>query len=86
MRQEGEDAGGALEGGRIGIDGAAAIARVRSGAPEAYAERVRAHTGIALGAAVVLGAGADAEDVVQAAFFKAYQPLGRFREGSAFRP
>ncbi len=77
---------GTLEGGRIGIDDAAAIARVRSGEPEAYAELVRAHTGIALRAAVALGAGADAEDVVQAAFFKAYQSLGRFREGSAFRP
>ncbi len=62
------------------------IARVRSGEPEAYAEPVRAHTGIALRAAVALGAGAEAEDVVQAAFFKAYQSLGRFREGSAFRP
>ncbi|MGW0552381.1 RNA polymerase sigma factor [Streptomyces altiplanensis] len=77
---------GTPEGGRIGIDDAAAIARVRSGEPEAYAELVRAHTGIALRAAVALGAGADAEDVVQAAFFKAYQSLGRFREGPAFRP
>ncbi|OEJ29436.1 siderophore-interacting protein [Streptomyces agglomeratus] len=77
---------GTLEGGRIGIDDAAAIARVRSGEPEAYAELVRAHTGIALRAAVALGAGADAEDVVQAAFFKAYQSLGSFRDGSAFRP
>ncbi|MGW0316145.1 RNA polymerase sigma factor [Streptomyces flavidovirens] len=77
---------GTLEGDRIGIDDAAVIARVRSGEPEAYAELVRAYTGIALRAAVALGAGAEAEDVVQAAFFKAYQSLGRFREGSAFRP
>ncbi|MFJ3984562.1 RNA polymerase sigma factor [Streptomyces fungicidicus] len=62
------------------------IARVRAGEPEAYAELVRAHTGIALRAAAALGAGADAEDVVQQAFVKAYCALGRFRDGMAFRP
>ncbi|PZH03735.1 siderophore-interacting protein [Streptomyces sp. NTH33] len=62
------------------------IARVRAGEPEAYAELVRAHTGIALRAAAALGAGADAEDVVQQAFVKAYCALGRFRDGSAFKP
>ncbi|MGX1883305.1 RNA polymerase sigma factor [Streptomyces sp. NPDC055287] len=77
---------GTLEGGRIGIDDDAVIARVRAGEPEAYAELVRAYTGIALRAAVALGAGTEAEDVVQAAFFKAYQSLGHFRDGSAFRP
>ncbi|GGK67365.1 hypothetical protein GCM10010094_30550 [Streptomyces flaveus] len=73
------------EGGRI-VDEAAVIARVRAGEPEAYAELVRAHTGIALRAAAALGAGADAEDVVQQAFFKAYCALGRFRDGAAFKP
>nr|WP_051138100.1 RNA polymerase sigma factor [Streptomyces canus] len=73
------------EGGRI-VDEAAVIARVRAGDPEAYAELVRAHTGLALRAAAALGAGADAEDVVQQAFVKAYCSLGRFREGSAFKP
>ncbi|MGW7363048.1 RNA polymerase sigma factor [Streptomyces sp. NPDC054841] len=79
---------GTLEGGRTltVVDEAAVIARVRSGEPEAYAELVRAYTQVALRAAVACGAGADAEDVVQSAFFKAYQSLGRFREGSAFRP
>lgn len=62
------------------------IARVRAGEPEAYAELVRAHTGIALRAAAALGAGSDAEDVVQQAFVKAYCALGRFRDGMAFRP
>ncbi|MEU4150089.1 sigma-70 family RNA polymerase sigma factor [Streptomyces sp. NPDC026659] len=62
------------------------IARVRAGEPEAYAELVRAHMGIALRAARALGAGADAEDVVQQAFVKAYCTLGRFREGAAFKP
>ncbi|MEV6650445.1 sigma-70 family RNA polymerase sigma factor [Streptomyces sp. NPDC051219] len=77
---------GTREGGLIGTDDAAVIARVRSGEAEAYAELVRAYTGMALRAAVAFGAGADAEDVVQTAFFKAYQSLGRFREGGAFRP
>ncbi|WP_343246075.1 RNA polymerase sigma factor [Streptomyces sp. SID5785] len=62
------------------------IARVRAGEPEAYAELVRAFTGIALRAAHALGAGADAEDVVQQSFFKAYRSLGRFKDGSAFKP
>ncbi|MFE7035544.1 RNA polymerase sigma factor [Streptomyces sp. NPDC057621] len=73
------------EGGRI-VDEDAVIARVRAGEPEAYAQLVRAHTGLALRAAAALGAGADAEDVVQQAFFKAYSSLGRFRDGAAFRP
>ncbi|MFE9608586.1 RNA polymerase sigma factor [Streptomyces sp. NPDC006012] len=73
------------EGGRI-VDEAAVIARVRAGEPEAYAELVRAHTGIALRAAAALGAGADAEDVVQQAFVKAYCALGRFKDGAVFKP
>lgn len=80
MRAQGE----VLEGGRV--DEGAVIARVRAGEPEAYAELVRAFTGIALRAAVALGAGSDAEDVVQQAFLKAYCSLGRFRDGSAFKP
>ncbi|MFF0447001.1 RNA polymerase sigma factor [Streptomyces sp. NPDC004609] len=77
---------GTLEGGRSVVDEQAVIARVRAGEPEAYAELVRAHTQVALKAAVAFGAGADAEDVVQSAFLKAYQALGRFREGAEFRP
>ncbi|MFE0649007.1 RNA polymerase sigma factor [Streptomyces sp. NPDC059534] len=73
------------EGGLVD-DEAVVIARVRAGEPEAYAELVRAHTAVALRAAVACGAGAEAEDVVQQAFFKAYVSLGRFKEGSAFRP
>jgi DNA-directed RNA polymerase specialized sigma24 family protein len=74
------------EGGRIVVDEAAVIARVRAGEPEAYAELVRVHTGIAIRAARALGAGADAEDVVRQAFIKAYRTLGRFRDGAAFKP
>ncbi|MFE2988381.1 RNA polymerase sigma factor [Streptomyces sp. NPDC059262] len=62
------------------------IARVRAGDVEAYAVLVRAFTGLALRAARALGAGADAEDVVQQAFFKAYCALGRFRDDSSFKP
>lgn len=81
VRAQGE----VLEGGRV-VDEGAVIARVRAGEAEAYAELVRAFTGLALRAAAALGAGSDAEDVVQQAFFKAYCSLGRFREGSAFKP
>ncbi|MFE5943761.1 RNA polymerase sigma factor [Streptomyces sp. NPDC056480] len=73
------------EGGLVD-DEAAVIARVRAGEPEAYAALVRAYTAVALRAAVACGAGPEAEDVVQQAFFKAYRSLGRFKEGSAFRP
>ncbi|MET7758711.1 RNA polymerase sigma factor [Streptomyces sp. NPDC005389] len=73
------------EGGLVD-DEAAVIARVRAGEPEAYAALVRAYTAVALRAAVACGAGAEAEDVVQQAFFKAYRSLGRFQEGSPFRP
>ncbi len=59
---------------------------MRSGDTEAYAELMRAHAPIAHRTAVLLGAGADAEDVVQDAFVKAYLALGGFREGAAFRP
>ncbi|WP_406731167.1 RNA polymerase sigma factor [Streptomyces sp. NBC_01794] len=86
--REGTPEGGCtvVEGGGFVVDEAAVIARVRAGEPEAYAELVRAHTNVALRAAVAFGAGADAEDVVQSAFLKAYQSLGRFRDGAAFRP
>ncbi|MGW8885111.1 RNA polymerase sigma factor [Streptomyces sp. NPDC055749] len=73
------------EAGRADSE-AEVIARVRAGEAEAYAQLVHAHTGTALRVAVAFGAGADAEDVVQSAFFKAYQALGRFRDGAAFRP
>ncbi len=44
------------------------------------------HAPVALRTATLLGAGADAEDVVQEAFVKAYGALGRFRDGAPFRP
>lgn len=53
---------------------------------DAYAELVRRHAPVAVRAAALLGAGPDAEDVVQEAFVKAYAALARFRDGEAFRP
>jgi RNA polymerase sigma-70 factor (ECF subfamily) len=47
---------------------------------------VRRHAPVAVRTAALLGAGADAEDVVQEAFVKAYAALGRYRSGAPFRP
>jgi len=63
-----------------------ALARVRAGDREAYAELVRRHASDAVRTARLLGAGPDAEDVVQEAFVKAYAALGGFRAGAPFRP
>lgn len=48
---------------------------------------MRRHQGVAVRTAyVVMGIAADAEDVAQSAFLKAYLALGRFRQGAPFRP
>lgn len=44
------------------------------------------HAPIAQRTAVLLGAGSEADDVVQEAFVKAYGALGGFRADAAFRP
>jgi RNA polymerase sigma factor (sigma-70 family) len=59
---------------------------VRSGDLDAYGELVLRHAPIAVRTAALLGAGADAEDVVQEALVKAYRSLGGFRPGASFRP
>ncbi|HMG30647.1 MAG TPA: sigma-70 family RNA polymerase sigma factor [Jiangellaceae bacterium] len=59
---------------------------MRAGDREAYAVLVRRYGAQAHRAARLFGADADAEDVVQLAFVKAYQALPRFRDGAAFRP
>ena len=75
-------------GDQISVDreDAEILARVRGGDRDAYADLVRRHAQVAVRTAALLGAGSDAEDVVQEAFVKAYAALGRFREGAAFRP
>jgi RNA polymerase sigma factor (sigma-70 family) len=62
------------------------VARVRDGDAAAYADLVLRHGQVAVRTAALLGAGADAEDVVQEAFVKAYLALDRFRDGAPFRP
>ncbi len=59
---------------------------MRGGDRDAYAELVRRHAPVAVRTAALLGAGADADDVVQEAFVKAYGALARFRDDAAFRP
>ena len=78
---------GSRQEARISLDVEADIvARVRGGETAAYGELVALHALVAQRTAVFLGAGADADDVVQEAFVKAYRSLGSFREGAAFRP
>jgi RNA polymerase sigma factor (sigma-70 family) len=62
------------------------VARARAGDRDAYARLVARYGALAHRTAYLLGAGDDAEDVVQEAFVKAYRALGSFREGGAFRP
>ena len=59
---------------------------MRDGDRDAYAELVSRHAPVALRTAALLGAGGDAEDVVQEAFVKAYGALDGFRAGASFRP
>jgi RNA polymerase sigma factor (sigma-70 family) len=54
---------------------------------DAYEQLVREHQTIAFRTAyVITGSAADAEEVVQDAFVKAYRARGRFRPGAPFRP
>jgi RNA polymerase sigma-70 factor (ECF subfamily) len=59
---------------------------VRDGDTDAYAVLVRRHAPMAMRTAMLLGAGSDAEDVVQDALVKAYRSLGSFRLDRPFRP
>ncbi|MCO1613511.1 RNA polymerase sigma factor [Micromonospora tulbaghiae] len=61
------------------------VTRVRAGDREAYDALVARHTAPAYRTAVLLGAGPDAEDVVQEAFVKAYRKLSRYRAEASFR-
>lgn len=59
---------------------------MRAGDTAAYAHLVRRYAPVAHRVAVLFGAGADAEDVVQESLVKAYRALGGFRDSAAFRP
>jgi RNA polymerase sigma-70 factor (ECF subfamily) len=63
-----------------------AIARSRAGDLDAYEALVARYTASAHRTAALLGAGSDAEDIVQDAFVKAFQGLAGFRDGEPFRP
>lgn len=66
---------------------AALVERSRNGDQDAYAELVTRYQAIAARTAyVITGTAADAEDVAQDAFVKAYYALDRFRAGAPFRP
>ncbi|HEV8566206.1 MAG TPA: sigma-70 family RNA polymerase sigma factor [Actinoplanes sp.] len=67
-------------------DDAAAVTRARAGDLDAYEVLVARYTAPAHRAAVLLGAGADADDVVQDAFVKAHRQISRYRGESGFRP
>ena len=62
------------------------VARAQAGDVEAYAALVQRYQALAIGlAAVVMRAPANAEDVAQEAFLKAYRALDRFKPGASFR-
>lgn len=67
------------------MDEATALARARRGDRDAYEFLVARHAVAAHRTAALLGAGDDADDVVQESFVKAFDRLGRFRGDSGFR-
>ena len=63
------------------------VERARAGDGGAYEELVRLHSDIAFRIAyLAVGNAADAEEVAQEAFVKAFRALASFRPGSPFRP
>jgi RNA polymerase sigma-70 factor (ECF subfamily) len=63
------------------------VTRAKRGELDAYEEIVRRHQSIAFRTAwVITSSAADAEEAAQDAFVKAHAALGRFRDGSPFRP
>jgi RNA polymerase sigma factor (sigma-70 family) len=69
------------------LDESDLIRRAQRGDTHAYEELVHAYQGIAFRTAYVIARNAgDAEEAAQDGFVKAWRALGRFREGSPFRP
>ena len=65
----------------------ALVERAKRGDQDAYGELVTRYQALAARVAYVITASAaDAEDVAQDAFVKAYYALDRFRDGAPFRP
>ncbi len=64
----------------------ALVERANRGDHQAYAELVRRYSAIAHRTASLIVGPADAEDAVQEAFVRAFYALGRFRQGSPFKP
>ncbi len=63
------------------------VERAKQGDGEAYGELVIRYQGIALRTAMLItGSHAEAEEVAQDAFVKAFRALARFRPGAPFRP
>ena len=63
------------------------VARARAGDGRAYEELMRLHSQVAFRTAyLAVGNAADAEEIAQEAFLKAYRGLARFRPGAPFRP
>ncbi len=63
------------------------VVKARSGDLESFEELVRIHQGTALRLAYLLVRDhAEAEDVTQEAFTRAYRAMRRFREDASFRP
>jgi len=63
------------------------VERARQGDGDAYGELVIRYQDIALRTAVLItGSHAEAEEVAQDAFVKAFRALARFRPGAPFRP
>jgi RNA polymerase sigma factor (sigma-70 family) len=63
------------------------VAQARRGDADAYEALMREHEEAAFRTAyLIVDSAADAEDVTQEAFVKAYRALGRFRTGAPFRP
>lgn len=66
-------------------DDAALVSRAARGDEAAYEELVAGNRALAVRTAVLMGAGDDADDVVQEAFVKAYRRLSTFRGDASFR-